>query len=343
MKSITLEEHFILPEVKDEMAKLVQPDPEGVPLKTMLEALESKTGFTDDDEIQNHEQRIKFMEEHNVAVQILSYGNGAPSNLTGEKAIELCRYANDKLYGYIEMYPERFLGFACIPINEPQAAAEELERAVTQLGFKGVLIPVRPHDGFLEQEKYDVIFAKAEALGVPIYLHPAPVNADVYQSYYKSDAYTDATAASFASFGYGWHVDVGIHAIHLVLGGVFDKHPNLQMIIGHWGEFIPFFLERMDEALLSDHLVHPISQYFKNHFYITPSGMLTHPQFEMVKNAFGIDRILYAADYPYIKPEKLGTFLNDLGLSLEDQAKINYKNAQHLLKLNHNHVSAKKN
>jgi hypothetical protein len=99
----------------------------------------------------------------------------------------------------------------------------------------------------------------------------------------------------------------------------------------------------MDEALLSDHLVHPISQYFKNHFYITPSGMLTHPQFEMVKNAFGIDRILYAADYPYIKPEKLGTFLNDLGLSLEDQAKINYKNAQHLLKLNHNHVSAKKN
>lgn len=165
MKSITLEEHFILPEVKDEMAKLVQPDPEGVPLKTMLEALESKTGFTDDDEIQNHEQRIKFMEEHNVAVQILSYGNGAPSNLTGEKAIELCRYANDKLYGYIEMYPERFLGFACIPINEPQAAAEELERAVTQLGFKGVLIPGRPHDGFLEQEKYDVIFAKAEALG----------------------------------------------------------------------------------------------------------------------------------------------------------------------------------
>lgn len=195
---------------------------------------------------------------------------------TTKNAIELCRYANDKLYDYIQTCPDRFLEFAIIPINEPKAAADELERAITQLNFKDVLIPGRPVDVFLEQEKYDAIFAKAEALGVPIYLHPAPFNADIYQAYYKSDVYSDATAASFASYGYGWHIDVGIHAIHLVLGGVFDKHPNLQMIIGHWGEFAPFFLERMDEALLSDHLNEPISYYFKNHFHNYYEKNLNH-------------------------------------------------------------------
>ncbi|MGZ2590963.1 amidohydrolase family protein [Staphylococcus borealis] len=312
--------------------KYMSADPKGVPMKTMLEGLEQKSGFTDADEISHHDKRIHFMDKHDVEMQVLSYGNGAPSNLEGQRAIDLCKKANDTLAEYIEKYPDRFVGFATLPINEPEATVEEFKRCINDLGFKGALIMGHPKNGFLDQDAYEPLFAAAEALNAPIYLHPSPVQSDVYQAYYKGN-YPDVTAATFACFGYGWHVDVGIHAIHLVLSGVFDRHPNLNIIIGHWGEFVPFFLERMDSILFADHLQHSISHYFKNNFYITPSGMLTKPQFDLVKAEVGIDRILYSADYPYVEPEQLGTFLSELGLTEEEQEKISYANGAKLLGL----------
>jgi predicted TIM-barrel fold metal-dependent hydrolase len=333
MNSITFEEHFVLKEVQQQMGDALKPSPNGVPLNAMLEALEKETGFSNEDEITNHDQRIKFMDEQDVQMQVLSYGNGSPSLLKGEKAIELCQYTNDRLKQYIDEHSDRFLGFATLPINEPEAAATELKRCINELGFKGALIFGRPNGKFLDNPEFDVIFETAEQLDVPIYLHPAPISDEAYQAYYQSDNYSDATAATFASFGYGWHIDVGIHAMRLVLSGLFDRHPNLSMIIGHWGEFTPFFYERMDDIIHAPHLDHNPSYYFKTNFYITPSGMLTKPHFDMVKNAVGIDHILYSADYPYVKPENLGTFLAELGLTSEEQDKVNYKNAQKLLKL----------
>lgn len=333
MNSITFEEHFVLKEVQQQMGDALKPSPNGVPLNAMLEALEKETGFSNEDEINNHDQRIKFMDEQDVQMQVLSYGNGSPSLLKGAKAIELCQYTNDRLKQYIDEHTDRFLGFATLPINEPEAAATELKRCINELGFKGALIFGRPNGKFLDNPEFEVIFETAEQLDVPIYLHPAPISDEAYQAYYQSDNYSDATAANFASFGYGWHIDVGIHAMRLVLSGLFDRHPNLSMIIGHWGEFTPFFYERMDNIIHASHLNHDPSYYFKTNFYITPSGMLTKPQFEMVKNAVGIDHILYSADYPYVKPENLGTFLDELGLTSEEQDKVNYKNAEKLLKL----------
>ncbi|HCT8957302.1 TPA: amidohydrolase [Staphylococcus aureus] len=335
MKSITFEEHYVIGDIQKETMNAISADPKGVPMKVMLEGLEKKTGFTNADELSHHDERIQFMNNQDVQIQVLSYGNGSPSNLVGQKAIELCQKANDQLANYIAQYPNRFVGFATLPINEPEAAAREFERCINDLGFKGALIMGRAQDGFLDQDKYDIIFKTAENLDVPIYLHPAPVNSDIYQSYYKGN-YPEVTAATFACFGYGWHIDVGIHAIHLVLSGIFDRYPKLNMIIGHWGEFIPFFLERMDEALFAEHLNHPVSYYFKNNFYITPSGMLTKPQFDLVKKEVGIDRILYAADYPYIEPEKLGVFLDELGLTDEEKEKISYTNGAKLLGLSPN-------
>lgn len=332
MKSINFEEHYVVEDIQKETMKHMSADPKGVPMKTMLEGLEQKSGFTDADEISHHDKRIEFMDKHDVEMQVLSYGNGAPSNLEGQRAIDLCKKANDTLAEYIEKYPERFVGFATLPINEPEATVEEFKRCINDLGFKGALIMGHPKNGFLDQDAYEPLFAAAEALKAPIYLHPSPVQSDVYQAYYKGN-YPDVTAATFACFGYGWHVDVGIHAIHLVLSGVFDRHPNLNIIIGHWGEFVPFFLERMDSILFADHLQHPISHYFKNNFYITPSGMLTKPQFDLVKAEVGIDRILYSADYPYVEPEQLGTFLSELGLTEGEQEKISYTNGAKLLGL----------
>ena len=204
---------------------------------------------------------------------------------------------------------------------------------MNELNFKGALIFGRPNGKFLDSPEFHTIFETAEALDVPIYLHPAPISDEAYQSYYQSDQYSDATAGSFACFGYGWHVDVGVHAMRIILSGIMDKYPNLKMIIGHWGEFIPFFYERMDETIYAPNLKHKPSHYFKNNFFITPSGMLTKPQFEMVKNAVGVDHILYSADYPYIQPEELGTFLDELDLTTEEKEKISFKNAQKLLKL----------
>lgn len=332
MKSINFEEHYVVNDIQQQTMKFMSQDPNGVPMQIMLEGLEQKSGFTDADEITHHDKRIKFMDEQDVQMQVLSYGNGAPSNLEGQQAIDLCRQANDTLHDYISKYPDRFAGFATLPINEPQAAADELKRCMTELGFKGALIMGHPKNGFLDQDEYDELFKTAEALNAPIYLHPSPVSSDVYQAYYKGN-YPEVTAATFACFGYGWHIDTGIHAIHLVLAGILDRYPKLNIIIGHWGEFVPFFLERMDTILFADHLKHPISYYFKNNFYVTPSGMLTKPQFDLVKAEFGVDHILYAADYPYVEPSNLGTFLDTLGLTEDEKEKISYKNGAKLLGL----------
>ncbi|TDM05207.1 amidohydrolase family protein [Macrococcus lamae] len=332
MKSITFEEHFTLEEVNNSWPEIA-PDPKGVPFDAMMRALEKTQGFTDDDNLIYHDKRIQFMDEQDVKIQVLSYGNKSPSGLTGQISVDLCRKVNDELHDYITKNPERFLGFATLPINEPEKAAAEFKRTVQDFDFKGALISGHAADGFLDQQKYDILFKTASELDVPIYLHPAIVQSEIYQHYYKSEAYSEETAASFSAFGYGWHVEVGIQAIRLLLSGVFDRYPNLQIIIGHWGEFAPFFFERMDVILSADHLAHPVSHYFKNNFYITPSGMLTKPQFDLVKAEIGIDRILYAADYPYVKPENLGTFLSELGLTQAELEKITYKNAEHLLKL----------
>lgn len=170
MNSINFEEHFVLKEVQEQMSQIIQPSENGVPLKAMLEALEHQTGFTNEDEINQHEQRIKFMDEQNVQMQVLSYGNGSPSLLSGDKAIELCRYTNDTLKKYIDQYPDRFLGFATLPINEPEAAAEEFKRCVNELNFKGALIFGRPNGTFLDSPEFHTIFETAEALDVPIYI-----------------------------------------------------------------------------------------------------------------------------------------------------------------------------
>lgn len=127
MKSINFEEHFVLKEVQEQMSKIIQPSENGVPLKAMLEALEHQTGFTNEDEINQHEQRIKFMDEQNVQMQVLSYGNGSPSLLTGDKAIELCRYTNDKLKKYIDQYPDRFLGFATLLLTNQKQLLKNLK------------------------------------------------------------------------------------------------------------------------------------------------------------------------------------------------------------------------
>ncbi len=218
-------------------------------------------------------------------------------------------------------------------ISIPKAAAAEFERAVKKLGFKGALIAGRTNDRFLDDPSFHPILEAAVALDVPIYLHPAFPSKVVQDAYYAG--FDPVVSASFATFGWGWHMETGIHALRMILGGVFDRYPSLQLILGHWGEMIPFYLARVDEAIspAAKHLQRPVADYFLQQVYVTPSGMFTLPPFLLTLQIIGADRIMYAVDYPFIAGDQARTFLEQVPISPVDKEKIAHGNAEKVLKL----------
>ena len=276
--------------------------------------------------------RIATMDEHGIDMQILSYSNStqmAPS----ERALDLARAANDKLAEAVRANPTRFRGFATLPWQVPEAAAVELERAVKQLGLVGTLLIGHIGPGFLDDERYESILAKLNELKVPVYVHPGPPLPQVREPYYAG--FSKEVSARFSLFGWGWHNEAGIQLIRMILAGKFDKFPQLQVISGHWGEMVPFFLQRMDDAMPQDvtELSRTITETYREHVYVTPSGMLYLPHFEFIYKVVGPDRILYAVDYPYLTLSGARQFLESLPVSEEDKEKIAHKNAEAVLRL----------
>ena len=229
--------------------------------------------------------------------------------------------------------PTRFGGFACLPWGHPEAAAEELERTVKELGFVGTLLIGRPGDTFLDDPRYDPILAKLNELRAPIYLHPGAPLPQVQQPYYGGLA-TQVTAR-LSLFGWGWHNEAGVHLLRLLLSRKFDEYPNLQVISGHWGEMVPFYLSRLDDTIpqVVTGLSRSITETFKQHVYVTPSGMMTRPQFEFIHKVVGADRILYSVDYPYLTLAGARSFLESLSISQEDKERMAHGNAELLFHL----------
>ncbi len=188
---------------------------------------------------------------------------------------------------------------------------------------------------FYNEAEFFPIFAKAAELDVPIHFHPAIIAQEVQNAYYKSDAYSFTVAFQFGSAGYGWHSEVGIQVVRMILSGVFDKLPNLKFISGHWGETIPAFLERMDVMLGKETtgLKKNVSEYYKEHIYLTPSGILSNDQLEYLVKVMGAEHILYAIDYPYVKPDNTYSFLADSKLTEQQKELIAHGNAERLLHL----------
>ncbi|WP_419805097.1 amidohydrolase family protein [Terriglobus sp.] len=190
--------------------------------------------------------RLALMDEHGIDMQILSYSNPS-QNAPADVQVQLTRQANDRLAEAVRANPSRFGGFACLPWGQPEAAAEELERAVKELGFVGTLLLGRPGDTFLDDARYDPVLAKLNELRVPIYLHPGYPLPQVQQPYYGGLG-TEVTAR-LSLFGWGWHNEAGVHLLRLLLSKKFDQFPNLQVISGHWGEMVPFYLARLDDSI----------------------------------------------------------------------------------------------
>jgi hypothetical protein len=273
------------------------------------------------------------MDATGIDVQVLSYGSPGTQVLPASEAVPLAREANDQLAAAIGAHPDRFAGFATLPTPDPQAAASEFERAVRQLGFVGAMINGRTQDRFLDDPRFRPILEAAVSLDVPIYLHPTIPSQAVQDAYYAG--LDPAVSPIFATSGWGWHLETGIHALRMILAGIFDRYPRLRLILGHWGEMIPFYLARVDAALTprSKHLQRPVAEYFEQQVYVTPSGLYTLPPFLLSLQIVGADRIMYSVDYPYIAGEQARTFLETAPISPSDKEKIAHGNAEQVLKL----------
>jgi uncharacterized protein len=279
------------------------------------------------------ELRLQSMDEAGISVQVLSNTGPGPDLVPGPDGVGMAREMNDHLAAAIARHPDRFAGFAVLPMQSPDAAVAEFVRAVRELRFVGALINGTTEGRFLDHPSYDALLAAAVDLDVPIYIHPHLAPEAVRQAYF-SDLPPGASRVLEAS-GWGWHAETAIHVLRMVLSGSLDRHPRLRLIVGHMGEMLPMMLARIYAVFASDieHLKRPISRTILDQVWLTTSGIFSEPPFLAALLTFGIDRIMFSVDYPYAPNAKGRAFLDGLSLAPADMAKLAHGNADALLKL----------
>ena len=319
MRLITLEEHYRAPVLKS-VGSLPDPPPD-----SPLAGIQAKLDDLGD-------QRLADMDAGGIDVQVLSHGAPGTEQLAPEQAIPLAREANDYLARSIAAHPDRLAAFATLPTAVPEAAADELERAVNELGFKGALINGHVRGQFLDDRRFWPIFERAQRLEVPIYLHPTVPPAAVREAYYGGLPPVVGQTLSMA--GWGWHVDTGLHALRLIAGGVLDEYPGLQIIVGHMGEALPFFLARSSRVLRQRAGVsRPLEEYMAANFHFTTSGMFTYPPLTCLLEVIGADRVMFSVDYPYSSNSEGRDFVMGAPIGEADREKLAFGNAERLLGL----------
>lgn len=324
MKLITLEEHFRNAQVDAEMGQNY--------FRTVNSAGEQMMQHVSD-LTELGERRIANMDKNGITMQVLSHTVPSPEILEATRAVPLTRRVNDELAEAIARYPTRYAGFASLPVADPSAAAKELERTVTQLQFKGAMIQGISQGRFLDDPFFTPIFEAAQDLDVPLYLHPAPPPEPVAEIYFSG--LEGGLARTLSIAGWGWHAELGLHTLRLIATGVFDRFPKLQIVIGHMGEMIPFYLARINAVVspAAKGLKRSVADYFHSNVHITTSGLFTVPPFSLLLQVVGADRILFSVDYPYSSNERGRAFLDQVSLNPEDLEKITHRNAERLLKL----------
>lgn len=316
MKVIALEEHVLPAEV----AAAIGLDPA---------TLQGKSAALDD----LGEGRLEDMDAAGIDVQVLSALAYAVQALGPREALEVSRDLNDRMAAAVTAHPGRFRAFATLPMCDPKSSAAELTRAVEELGFVGTMIHGQTHGVFLDDASADPVLATAERLGVPVYLHPAPPPAPVQAAYFSG--LQPAVAAALATAGWGWHAECGLHVLRMVVGGVFERHPELQVIVGHMGENLPFSLARADERLtpVTTGLSASVADTVLQHVHLTTCGYTTNPPLLCALMVFGAGRMLFSVDHPFSDNAQATTFLRDAPLSPADKQKIAHGNAEQILRL----------
>lgn len=272
------------------------------------------------------DERIAAMDAAGIDTQVLSLTAPGLQNLDPADAVSLQRTVNDLLADTVRNRPDRFQAFATLATPAPRDAATEMERAVTQLGLAGAMVFGRTRDRHLDAPEFRPLLETAAALRAPLYIHPQSPPTTVRDAYYAGLG--DRLGAALATHGIGWHYDCGIEVLRLILSGVFDRLPDLQIITGHWGELIMFFLDRIDTNLTDvAGLNRPVSDYLHTNVFITPSGILSQKYLRWAIETIGAERILFAADYPFV-PQTTGAraFLNSAPLRHVNRAAIGSTN-----------------
>lgn len=288
MQLIGIEEHFLTPDVRKlwEELGLDRSDP-GVAVHS---------GNVERRLLDFGRERLELMDETGLDIQVLSLTTPALHQANRDSA-DLSRRINDSVAEIVTRYPNRFQALATLPVTHPDAAARELERCVRQLGFKGTMLCGRVGDANLDNPMFAPVFDQAAMLGVPILLHPqSPVEA-VRNAYYSG--FNAQVDAAFATYGLGWHYETGIQFIRLVLSGLFDRMPTLQMILGHWGELVLFYAERIAALDRVSGLSKPITRYLRENLYLTSSGLFLTQYLERALSVVGSERLLFSTDFPY--------------------------------------------
>jgi predicted TIM-barrel fold metal-dependent hydrolase len=326
MHIVTLEEHISFPEMTGKIpADKMRPHSHGQTpfMKKMAPALADITG-----------ERLSSMDENGITTQVLSVVSDGADLLDAASSSAFAKEYNDLVAEKIAGHPQRFKAFAHLPMTNPEAAAEELERAVKTHHFCGALINGLTNDEFLDDPKYGPIFEKAQELDVPIYLHPGLPPKPVFDAYYNGLPKYSGNILSIA--GWGWHSETAIHVLRMIVSGTFDKYPRLKLIIGHMGEMLPMMMERCSlafkpgEAGVNERTV---TQTLRDQVYITTSGLFTLPPLQVAIDTFGIDNIMFSVDYPFSSNQQGKQYLDSMQLPIADLEKIAHGNAGRLLKL----------
>ena len=329
MRTVALEEHFTVPDL------VRQIDPATItrrgfpPPSTPWGPMRQVERLAD-----LGPARLQDMDAAGITVQVLSVSGPGADIAPADQAPALARAFNDALARVVAAHPDRYAGFAHLPMTAPAAAADELERCITQLGFCGVLVNGLTEDRFLDDPRFAPILSRIEALGVPLYLHPGIPPEPVRKAYY--DGLPGPLSFMLSIAGWGWHAEVAVHVLRLVLSGTLDRYPRLQLIIGHMGEGLPAMLERCDQVFgraPAGMLKRAPGQAIRDQVHVTTSGFFSLPPFEVLLHTFGADRIMFSVDYPFSENATGRAFLDSLPVSPADLEKIAHGNADRLLKL----------
>ena len=260
--------------------------------------------------------RIADMDASGISLQVLSISASPIDRWNRPRRKRSARTHNDILAAAVKAHPDRFAAFCTMALQHPESAAAELERCA-KLGFKGVMVNGTVNGKFLDDPSFTPFFEAAQALDLPIYLHPAPPPKPVMDAYFSG---LGQLGFFLSTAGWGWHVETGLHSLRLIVSGLFDRFPKLKMIIGHMGENIPFSLARSQMVFSRGalNLKKQLGDYFQENFWLTTSGYFSLPPFLCMLQVVGADRILFSVDYPF-SPNTVGRkFLDSLPVSNED-------------------------
>jgi predicted TIM-barrel fold metal-dependent hydrolase len=291
---IAIEEHWIMPDLTSTLTAL--------PPQVRDESL----AFN---EMGDHQQRLEDLDAGRIAamdarcidVSVIALTPPGTQPLPPADAVRLSRAANDVAAAAVGHHPTRFRAMSTLPMSSPRDVAGELERAAG-LGHVGTMVYGRSGEVFLDDPVYDDFFAAAAALGQPVFIHPQLPSPAVREASYRG--FDPVTDLALATFGWGWHLDAATAALRLILRGTFDRHPDLQVVLGHWGEMLLFWLDRADSLSRVAGLTRSVSDCIRSNFFITASGMLNPALLHHALSVTTVDRLIFSTDYPFQQPTR---------------------------------------